>query len=206
MSAQTVGPVMKLKLPGWWPVFRWSHDEKYLAKVNSSKKMGAKPKDLDKINLFEMVLVDEDADDRWSINKLSPTMTVSNLFTMEFSPTDNILAYTTIANNDDQSMVTLVQIPTRNTLKVQILGYDVKKAHLYWQTEGTYLAVNMGHSGARSAWGVKDCAIAVISVKDRNMPFSKTERLGRVTFFAWEPAGDRFAVCFVPSKPTVFVW
>lgn len=186
---------MKLKLPGWWPVFRWSHDEKYLAKLNSSKKMGAKPKDLDKINLYEMVLVDETADERYEIQKLQgPSLTVNNLFTIEFSPTDNVLAYTTFANNDDQSKVTLLQIPSRSTLKTQILGYDVKKAHLYWQSEGTYLAVSMGHSGARSTWSVKDCAVGVISVKDRQMPYSKTEKLGRILFFAWEPAGDRFAV------------
>jgi len=195
VGAQTIGPAMKLKLPGWWPVFRWSPDEKYLAKLNSSRKMSAKPKDLDKINLFEITLEDERSDDRYGIKKLKgPSLTVKNLFTIEFSPTDNILAYTTFANNDDQSMVTLLQIPTRNSLKVQILGYDVKKAHLYWQSEGTYLAINMGHSGARTDWKVKDCAIGVISVKDRNMPYSKTQRLGRVMFFAWEPQGDRFAV------------
>jgi len=201
VSAATVGPAMKLKLPGWWPVFRWSHDERYLAKLNSSKKMGAKPKDFDKINLFEMECVAPDADDRWQIKKLKgPSLTAKNLFSIEFSPADNILAYTTFATLDDQSMVTLLQIPSRASLKVQILGYDVKKAHLYWQSEGSFLAINMGHSGARSSWAVKDAAIGVISVKDRSMPYAKTESLGRVLHFAWEPAGARFAVIHNPGQ------
>ena len=29
----TIGPLMKLRLPGWWPVFKWSADERYLAKM-----------------------------------------------------------------------------------------------------------------------------------------------------------------------------
>jgi len=118
--------------------------------------------------------------------------------------------YSTFANNDDQSKITLLQIPSRNTMKTQILGYDVKKAHLYWQSEGTFVAINMHHSGSRSSWKINNCAIGVISVKDRQMPYSKTDRLGFIVFFAWEPAGDRFAVIHNPrtkrDEPDVSVF
>merc|ERR1719461_1804520 len=68
----------------------------------------------------------------------------------------------------------------------------------------------MAHSGSRSSWKIQGCAIGVISVKDRQMPYSKTDRLGHILFFAWEPAGDRFAVIHNPrtkrDEPDVSVF
>jgi len=201
VSSATIGPAIKLRLPGWWPIFKWSADEKYIAKINSSRGLSAKPKDINKINIFHVRLKTEDemasSDDsvRYKIEKLGgKSLTVDSLFNMEFSPTDNILAYTSFAQNDDQAKVTLISIPSKNSLKVQTLGFDVKKCHLYWQSQGRYLAINMAHSQSKSNILIKSHSIGIMTVKDKKMPFSRTEKLGMVIYFSWEPDGNRFAV------------
>eukprot|EP01084_Bolivina_argentea_P042757 78825_1 len=122
----TIGPAIKLRLPGWWPIFKWSHDEKYIAKINSSKKMSAKPKDINKINIFEVRDKTEDElneDDPsnnsfYKIEKLgNKSITVDSLFDMKFSPKDNILAYTSSAQNNEQGRIELLSIPGKNPLK-----------------------------------------------------------------------------------------
>eukprot|EP00484_Ammonia_sp_Unknown_P020234 CAMPEP_0197037490 /NCGR_PEP_ID=MMETSP1384-20130603/14690_1 /TAXON_ID=29189 /ORGANISM="Ammonia sp." /LENGTH=770 /DNA_ID=CAMNT_0042467801 /DNA_START=80 /DNA_END=2392 /DNA_ORIENTATION=- len=208
--AKTIGPAIKLKLPGWWPVFKWSYDEQYMAKINSSKGMSAKPKDLDKINLFhvrekteeEIKQSEESGGDssRFQIAKLQGKLAVDSLFNLEFSPTDNVLAYTTFAQNDDQAKVSLISVPSKNTLRVQTLGFDVKKAHLYWQSQGRYLAINMAHSHSKATIAIKTHTIGILTVKERNMPFSRTKQLGMVTYFAWEPEGSRYAVIHGGTK------
>merc|ERR1719150_2613731 len=99
--------------------------------------MNAKAKDLDKINIFAVRKLSEEeeyeTEQRYKIEKLGgKSLSVDSLFNIEFSPTENILAYTTFAQNDDQAKVTLLGIPSKNSLRVQTLGFDVKKAHLYW--------------------------------------------------------------------------
>ena len=205
---KTIGPAIKLKLPGWWPIFNWSYDEQYIAKINSSKGMGAKAKDIDKINIFKVRKkteeeLESEGDDaiRYKIEKLGgKSLSVSSLFNMEFSPTDNVLAYTSFAQNDDQAKVTLISIPSKNSLKVQTLGFDVKKCHLYWQSQGRYLAINMAHSQGKSNIHIKANSIGIMTVKDKNMPFSRTDKLGKVSFFEWEPDGSRFAVIHGGTK------
>eukprot|EP01083_Nonionella_stella_P031964 87485_1 len=206
VSYKTIGPTIKLRLPGWWPIFKWSHDEKYIAKVNSSKGMTVKAKDLNKINIYHIRALSQDDDTydektRFKIEKLGgKSLTVGSLFNMEFSPTDNILSYTCFAQNDDQSKVTLISIPSKKHLKTQTLGFDVKKAHLYWQSQGRYLAINMAHSQSKKNRTTKDHSIGIMTVKDRNMPFSRTDNLGKVMYFCWEPDGDRFAVIHDVTK------
>lgn len=205
---KTIGPAIKLKLPGWWPIFKWSYDEQYIAKINSSKGMGAKAKDIDKINIFQVrKKSDEELESegndakRFKIEKLGgKSLSVSSLFNMEFSPTDNVLAYTSFAQNDDQAKVTLIQIPSKNSLKVQTLGFDVKKCNLYWQSQGRYLAINMGHSQGKQNILIKSHSIGIMTVKDKNMPFSRTDKLGKVLYFEWEPDGSRYAVIHRASK------
>jgi len=211
VDKSTIGPLMKLRLPGWWPIFKWSSDGKYLAKINSSKKLAAKPKDLNKINLFEVLPIEdaEDDDQRLTIDKLGKSISCANLFNLELSPTDNILAFTTFATSDDQATVQLLQLPSKQQMRVQILGFDVKKAHLYWQSRGKYLAISMGHSQSKNNILIKDFSIGVVSVRDRNMPYSRTHSLGKLTFLAWEPDGDRFAVIHGGTKreePSVTVF
>eukprot|EP01084_Bolivina_argentea_P286494 491464_1 len=199
----TIGPSIKLRLPGWWPIFKWSYDEEYIAKINSSRGMNAKAKDLNKINIFQVCKKENpDGDEiRFRIEKLGgKSLSVDSLFNIDFSPTENILAYTTFAQNDDQAKVTLLSIPSKNSLRVQTLGFDVKKAHLYWQSQGRYLAINMAHSQSKSNILIKSHSIGIMTIKDKNMPFSRTEKLGIITYFCWEPSGDRFAVIHGGTK------
>ena len=205
---KTIGLMIKLRLPGWWPIFKWSHDEEYIAKINSSKGMNAKAKDLDKINIFKVRKKSEDEiksqnDDssRFLIEKLGgKSLSVDSLFNLEFSPTDNVLAYTSFAQNNSQAKVTLISIPSKNSLRVQTLGFDVKRCNLYWQSQGRYLAINMAHSQSSSSYLIKSHSIGIMTVKDRNMPFSKTKQLGIVIHFSWEPDGSRFAVIHSITK------
>ena len=119
---------------------------------------------------------------------------VDSLFDLKFSPRDNILSYTTFAQNNDQATLNLLQIPNKNSLKIQTLGFDVKKCHLHWQSSGKYLAVIMAHSLQATKYKIISHSIGIMTVYMKNYPFSRTEKLGLITDFSWEPNSNRFAV------------
>ena len=139
--------------------------------------MSAKPKDYDKINIYE---VTEDA--MMQLDKRAHYAPC--LFHMEFSPTDHLLAYSTFQNENDPASISIIKLPDKNHARPsQVLGFDIQTAHLYWQSQGKFLLIKMGHCISKKNTRISHHSIGIVCVKKSNMPYTKCmEDFGRFVF------------------------
>ncbi|ETO27046.1 hypothetical protein RFI_10088 [Reticulomyxa filosa] len=197
-----IGPLLKLRRSGWWPMFKWGAKDKYFAQIATSKKnkVTAKMKDIDRINIFDGV----------ELTRLDKAAhSAPNVFDFAFSPTDDLLAYCSRALGNDAAKVTIISLPSKKAERVQTLGFDAGITHVYWQSEGKYLAVTIGHVEGKR---LRKNSIGILAVHQENMPWQLTESMMKfcfnfdfsqikllavqylLTFFAWEPDSNRFGI------------
>ena len=67
---------------------------------------------------------------------------VKGLRDFQWSPTDKYISYWTPEENDMPARVTLIEIPSRNTLCVKNL-FTVADCKMHWQKAGDYLCVKV---------------------------------------------------------------
>ncbi|ETO00540.1 hypothetical protein RFI_36900, partial [Reticulomyxa filosa] len=162
-----IGPLLKLRRSGWWPMFKWGAKDKYFAQIATSKKnkVTAKMKDIDRLNIFdgaELTRLDKSAH------------SAPNVFDFAFSPTDDLLAYCSRALGNDAAKVTIISLPSKKSERVQTLGFDAGITHVYWQSQGKYLAVTIGHVEGKR---LRKNSIGILAVHQENMPWQLTETM-----------------------------
>jgi len=79
------------------------------------------------------------------------------LFDRDFSwsPTDNIIAYWTSEENDLPARVTLIEVPSRNSLCIKNL-FTVADCKMHWQKSGNYLCVKVDRYKSKKEEKEKD--------------------------------------------------
>lgn len=105
-----------------WPVFKWSHDDKYFAGVTQ-----------DTLSIYEtpsMMLLEK------------KSMKVPGIRNFSWSPSQNILAYWVAEDKDVPARVTLIDVPSRNELRAKNL-FSVSDCRMHWQKTGDYLCVKV---------------------------------------------------------------
>ncbi|PRQ41478.1 putative transcription factor WD40-like family [Rosa chinensis] len=153
-----------------WPIFKWSggRDDKYFALISKNV-----------ISIYE-------------INTFTVILTVGNVTDFSWSPTDAILALFVSESVDAggaiPALVKLVQIPNKEQLIEKKLS-SVSNCKMYWQSNGEYLAMKVDSS--------TNNFVELFQIKDRGidnkilvLPYNED----KVTAFAWEPKGHRFAI------------
>ena len=106
-----------------WPVFKWSFDDKYFARMTSDGALS-----IYETPSFGLL-------DRKSIK-------VNGMRDFTWSPTENILAYWVAEDKDVPARVTLLEIPSRNEVRVKNL-FNVADCKMHWQKTGDYLCVKV---------------------------------------------------------------
>merc|ERR1711879_189527 len=123
-----------------WPLFKWSHDDKYFAWIGCSKWNKKDPKslqglgkgDADKFTIF-------DADTCNKLKKDGNKFVASkHIRLLEFSPGMPLLAYATKGTLDTPTSISLMEIPSLRQI-VTSSHFDVHHADLLWHSNGAWL-------------------------------------------------------------------
>jgi len=164
-----------------WPVFKWSSDDKYVARVVPEQS----------IQIFEtpsMLLLGKKAikiegvvDFEWSPSIPTPEKSKKE--------PEQLLCYWTPEMNNQTARVGLMSIPSKEIIRTRNL-VNVSDCKLHWQSEGKYLCVKVDrHTKTKKSMYT---SLEFFRVKEKNIPVEIVELKQVVINFAWEPKGDRF--------------
>ncbi|KAK9051560.1 hypothetical protein SSX86_028187 [Deinandra increscens subsp. villosa] len=161
-----------------WPILRWGggKEDKYFAQLGKNA-----------IYVYETetsTLIDE------------KSIEVEKVMDFSWSPTDSVFAIFApeLGGGNQPARVSLFQIPSKVELRQKNL-FNVSDCKLYWQSNGEYLAAKVERytKAKKSTY----TSFELFRTKERDIPievFELDNKNDKVTLFAWEPKGHRFAV------------
>jgi translation initiation factor 3 subunit B len=162
-----------------WPYFKWSHDDRFFARLGT-----------DVIDIYDSTTM-------MKVNKKS--VSVPGVKAFEWCPAENRLAYVTPETSNQPARVAIVELSAREDGKVTISDvaqknlFLVHRVTLHWQSAGDFLAVNLyRHTKSKKR---TFNSFEVFRLRDKGTPVEQFELKDEVIDCAWEPAGKLFAVC-----------
>eukprot|EP01113_Clastostelium_recurvatum_P008365 TRINITY_DN1393_c0_g1_i1.p1 TRINITY_DN1393_c0_g1~~TRINITY_DN1393_c0_g1_i1.p1 ORF type:complete len:726 (-),score=245.42 TRINITY_DN1393_c0_g1_i1:13-2079(-) len=164
------------------PPFRWSHDDKYFARVGENA-----------ISIYEtpsMGLLDKNS------------VKINGVRDIAWSPTQNLLAFFVPESGNVAAKVSILDVPSKREVRQKNL-FNVSNVKMHWQSEGVYLAVKVDrHAKNKKSTYVN---FELFRIKEKDIPIELLELKDNVHAFAWEPAASRFAIIHGenPLKPDV---
>jgi len=168
------------EMPHVWPIFKWSHNDKFFARMSKDGSLS-----IYETPSFGLL-------DKKSIK-------VPGMRDFSWSPTDNILSYWVAENKDVPARVVLLQLPSRNEVRVKNL-FSVASCKMHWQKSGDYLCVKVDRytklkrEGNESKYTGLYCNFEVFHMRGKQIPVDSVEIKENVHAFAWEPVGHKFAI------------
>ncbi|KAG8197535.1 hypothetical protein JTE90_007271 [Oedothorax gibbosus] len=162
-----------------WPMFKWSHDDKYFAKVGK-----------DMLSIYETP----------SFGLLGKkSIKITGIKNFSWSPTQNVIAYWVAEEKDVPARVTLLEIPSRIELRAKNL-FSVADCMMHWQKAGGYLCVKVDRytkaKKEKNEWKYSGMYynFEIFHMREKQIPVDSAEIKENITAFAWEPVGNKFAV------------
>merc|ERR1712045_758155 len=162
-----------------WPVFQWSHDDKFFARMNQ-----------------DGVLSVYETPGFGLLDKKS--IKIEGLRGFSWSPKDNIIGYFVGEAKDVPARVCLLEIPSRKELRVKNL-FNVADCKMHWQKSGDYLCVKVDRY--KKLLENKDIKYAgmyhnfeIFHMNEKQIPVDTVKIEETVHAFSWEPVGSKFAV------------
>uniref|UniRef100_A0A8C7AFS2 Eukaryotic translation initiation factor 3 subunit B n=1 Tax=Neovison vison TaxID=452646 RepID=A0A8C7AFS2_NEOVI len=146
-----------------WPIFKWSHDGKFFARMT-----------LDTLSIYE-----------------TPVSDTVSWGDFSWSPGGNIIAFWVPEDKDIPARVTLMQLPTRQEIRVRNL-FNVVDCKLHWQKNGDYLCVKVDRTPKGTQGVVTN--FEIFRMREKQVPVDVVEMKETIIAFAWEPNGSKFAV------------
>merc|ERR1719357_2462040 len=172
--------------PPVWPVFKWSHDDKYFVRMSEAEGT---------LSIYETPsfgLLDK------------KSIKVEGLQGFSWSPRDNIIAYWVAEAKDVPARVVLLEIPSRKELRVKNL-FNVADCKMHWQKSGDYLCVKVDRY--RKMLENKDVKYAgmyhnfeIFHMNEKQIPVDTVKIEETVHAFSWEPIGTKFAIVHGDSQ------
>uniref|UniRef100_A0A8B9QG11 Eukaryotic translation initiation factor 3 subunit B n=1 Tax=Apteryx owenii TaxID=8824 RepID=A0A8B9QG11_APTOW len=154
-----------------WPIFKWSHDGKFFARMTS-----------DTLSIYEtpsMGLLDK------------KSLKITGIRDFSWSPGGNIIAFWVPEDKDIPARVTLMQLPSRQEIRVRNL-FNVVDCKLHWQKNGDYLCVKVDRTPKGTQGVVTN--FEIFRMREKQVPVDVVEMKESIIAFAWEPNGSKFAV------------
>ncbi|KAJ3195587.1 Translation initiation factor 3 subunit b [Irineochytrium annulatum] len=168
-----------------WPIFKWSHDSKYFARMATNM-----------IQVYEtpgMGLIDK------------KSIKVDNVRSFDWSPSDNYISYWTpeVEEGNIPARVTVMSIPSREIVRTKNM-VSVISASLHWQSAGQYLLVRVERAKTKKSFVTN---FEILRMKEKGIPVDVAELpVGEsVTNVFWEPLGDYFAVISTDGGAKIYV-
>ncbi|KAK4192367.1 Eukaryotic translation initiation factor 3 subunit B [Podospora australis] len=166
-----------------WPAFKWSADEKYVARLNQGTSISVY--ELPRMNLLDKTAVKLDGvmDFDWA----PATVQRDGVKTYE-----QLFCFWTPEIGSNPARVGLMSIPSKEVVRSLNL-FNVSDAKLHWQSEGAYLCVKVDrHSKSKKSMAT---TLEIFRVKEKGVPVEVVDTIkDTVINFAWEPKGDRFVI------------
>jgi len=172
--------------PPVWPVFKWSSDDRFFARMTQD------------CNLSVYETPSFGLLDKRSIK-------VDGLKGFSWSPKDSILAYWVAEDKDVPARVVLLEIPSRNELRVKNL-FNVADCMMHWQKSGDYLCVKVDRykkilpEGHDIKYAGMYYNFEVFHMAEKQIPVDTVKIEETVHAFSWEPIGSKFAVIHGSSQ------
>ncbi|EDQ86753.1 uncharacterized protein MONBRDRAFT_38232 [Monosiga brevicollis MX1] len=155
-----------------WPVFKWSHDDKYFARMT----------DADTLAVY----------DTESFKKLDNRgIQITGLQEFAWSPRDNVIAYWQPEIAQRPARMGILDIPRKEDLTTRNM-FSVVACHLVWQKSGEHVCVHVVRHNKKKTQLYSDFQIFHMNGKD--IPCDQLELHRPVVGFFWAPEGNRFAV------------
>lgn len=156
-----------------WPIFQWSHNDKYFARVNDNA--------LAVYQTPDMGLVDK------------KSIKVSDIQRFAWSPTESVLAYWTPEVKDSPARVTLIELPSKKEMRQKAL-FSVSNIVLHWHQEGKFLCCKVDRLTKSKKGQFSNFELFRVKAKDMPIEVLEYKEKDVVHAFGWEPQGNRFAV------------
>jgi len=167
-----------------WPAFKWSHDDKYVARKGDDRVLIYETPTLLKLN-----------------NK---SLKIPGVQDVAWSPTQNIISYWVPEHGNTPAKVALVEIPSRKLIREKHL-YNVEDVKMHWQSKGQFLCVKITRRKTKKSV-VNN--FEIFRMDQKNIPVEVLEMDDMVTAFSWQPNGNRFALIHgartAPTKKVSF--
>lgn len=155
-----------------WPVMKWSFDDKFIARIGK-----------DQISVYELPLMG-------LLDKKS--LKIPDVADFSWSPTSNLISYYVPERANAPATVALVEIPSREVKREKHL-YNVIDIKLHWQDQGDYLCMRVSRKKNKQIKKQSN-NFEIFRIREKDIPIEVIELEENVIAFAWEPAGERFAI------------
>ena len=167
-----------------WPIFKWSSDSKYVARVRPGQS----------IELYEtpgMGLLDKKAVKIDGVVDFEWAPAVPTADKAKKAP-EQMFCYWTPEMDNQTARVGLMNIPSKEVIRTRNL-FNVTDCKLHWQNEGKYLCVKVDRH-AKTNKKTTSTNLEFFRCAEKNIPVEVVEIKEMVINFAWEPKGDRFVL------------
>ncbi|PYI30627.1 eukaryotic translation initiation factor 3 subunit B [Aspergillus indologenus CBS 114.80] len=166
-----------------WPAFKWSADEKYVARMQQSQSISIY--ELPRMNLLgkTSVKIDGVMDFEWS------PATVNREGVKQY---EQLLCFWTPEIGSNPARVALMSVPSKEIVRTRNL-FNVSDVKLHWQSQGTYVCVKVDrHSKSKKSMATN---LEIFRIREKGVPVEVVDSLkDTVINFAWEPNGGRFVL------------
>ena len=174
-------PKIAPKFP--WPAFKWSSDERYVARLNQGQSISVY--ELPRMNLLDKTTVKLDGvmDFEWA--PATPQRDGVKSY-------EQLFCFWTPEIGSSPARVGLMSVPSKQIVRSLNL-FSVNDAKLHWQSDAAYLAVKVDrHSKSKKSQAT---TLEIFRVKEKGVPVEVVDTIkDTVINFAWEPKGDRFVI------------
>ena len=167
-----------------WPVFKWSADDKYFARMSN-----------------DGVLSVYETPGFGLLDKKS--IKIEGLKGFSWSPKENIIAYWVAEDKHVPARVVLLQIPSRKEMRVKNLGVNVADCKMHWQKSGDYLGVKVDRYKKLkqdSSYSGLYYNFEIFHITEKQIPVDTVKVEETVHAFSWEPFGSKFGVIHGDSQ------
>ncbi|UYV80643.1 EIF3B [Cordylochernes scorpioides] len=163
-----------------WPIFKWSHDEKYFARIG-----------VNTLNIYETP----------SFGLLEKkNIAIKGIRDFEWSPSDNTLCYWVEEEDQVPGKIILMEVPSCKEIRSKNI-FKMNECKIRWQEAGDYLCVltkrykkfKKGQNGEMRYFGHYH-NIDIFSMREKLIPVQNFEFEEEVSEIAWEPVGNKLAV------------
>ncbi|KAL8996692.1 MAG: hypothetical protein Q9169_003864 [Polycauliona sp. 2 TL-2023] len=184
------GQPVKKKIP--WPAFKWSADEKYVARMLDGQSISV-------YELPKMVLLDK------------TSIKIEGVRDFEWAPAspqrdgiksyEQLFCFWTPEIGSNPAKVGLMSIPSKEIVRTRNL-FSVTDAKLHWQSQAAYVCVKVDrHSKSKKSLATN---LEIFRVREKGVPVEVVDSIkDTVINFAWEPKGDRFVLITAAEAPLI---
>lgn len=173
-----------------WPAFKWSSDDKYVARMTQGSSISI-------YTLPSMGLLDK------------TTIKIEGVMDFDWAPAtpkrdgiktyEQLFCYWTPEIGSNPAKVGLMTVPSKEVIRSLNL-FSVSDAKLHWQSDAAYICVKVDrHSKSKKSQAT---TLEIFRVKEKGVPVEVVDTIkDTVINFAWEPKGDRFVIITAPEPP-----